>query len=75
MMLSRRRFLGAMSIPAVAGVSGAYLHPARLSRALAAVADLSADSRSPQRIAGDEDFWFDVDELQACLIRHPARRM
>ena len=62
MMLSRRRFLGAMSIPAVAGVSGAYLHPARLGRALAAVADLSADSRSPQRIAGDEDFWFEISQ-------------
>ena len=62
MMLSRRRFLGAMSIPAVAGVSGAYLHPARLGCALAAVADLSADSRSPQRIAGDEDFWFEISQ-------------
>ena len=61
-MLSRRRFLGAMSIPAAAGVSGAYLHPARLGRALAAVADPSADSRSPQRIGGDEDFWFEISQ-------------
>ncbi len=55
-MPSRRQFLGAMSVPAVAALGGVYLHPARLARALAAV-DEPAGVRSPQTVAADEDFW------------------
>ncbi len=61
-MQSRRQFLGAMSVPAVSAVAVAYLDPARVARALAAVTELSQYPGSPQTIAADEDFWFEVSQ-------------
>ena len=60
MMPSRRQFLGALSIPAVTGVAVAYLDPATLRRALAAMGERAQDSRSPEPITRDEDFWFPI---------------
>ena len=54
-MPSRRRFLGALSIPAVAGFTAVCLEPARRARALAAAGELS---RRPD----DEALWFEVSQ-------------
>ncbi len=61
-MQSRRQFLGAMSVPAVSAVAIAYLDPARVARALAAATELSQYPGSPETIAADEDFWFEVSQ-------------
>ena len=61
-MQSRRQFLGAMSVPAVSAVAVAYLDPARVARALAAATELSQYPGSPETIAADEDFWFEVSQ-------------
>ena len=61
-MQSRRQFFGAMSVPAVSAVAVAYLDPARVARAIAAATELSQYPGSPQTIAADEDFWFEVSQ-------------
>ena len=61
-MQSRRQFLGAMSVPAVSAVAVAYLDPARVARALGAATELSQYLGSPETIAADEDFWFEVSQ-------------
>ena len=60
-MPSRRRFLGSVSLPAAAALSGLTLNPTRLrGRALDVAAELSRHPGSAARVARDEDFWFEV---------------
>ena len=61
-MQNRRQFLGAMSVPAVSALAVAYLDPARVARALGAATELSQYPGSPQTIAADENFWFEVSQ-------------
>jgi isopenicillin-N epimerase len=59
-MYTRRRFLGALAVPAAAAASGlpvALLQPAR---AAGLAAELAAHPGSPETLAGDEDFWAEV---------------
>ena len=57
-MVSRRQFLGSLSMPAAA-IAGATLYPARASAVLANLASYGA---GPHEAAGDEDFWFQVSQ-------------
>lgn len=60
-MQSRRQFLGAISVPAVAALAGAPLVTARFKGGVAALAEeLSSHPGTPAQIAVDEDFWVDV---------------
>jgi isopenicillin-N epimerase len=55
--MDRRKFLGALGMPALA--AGFLLDPTRAARALAAIA---RDERSAAEAADDEDFWFEVSQ-------------
>ena len=57
-MVSRRQFLGSLSMPAAA-IAGATLCPGRASAVLANLASYTA---GPHEVAGDEDFWFQVSQ-------------
>ena len=59
-MYSRRRFLGAIGLPAVAAAASIPIAPLRRSRAVAIAAELSKHPGSPEEVARDEDFWFEV---------------
>ncbi len=59
-MYTRRRFLGAIGLPAIAASAGMPLAPLRLSRAAEIVEELSSHHGLPEEIARDEDFWFEV---------------
>lgn len=60
-MQSRRRFLGALSLPAAAAAVGVPLRPTLLE---ASAVDVGRELRShpgtPGAVARDEDFWFEV---------------
>ncbi|MFB6240023.1 MAG: twin-arginine translocation signal domain-containing protein, partial [Gemmatimonadota bacterium] len=64
-MVTRRRFLGAIGLPAAAAAGGAML-PARLEAlspgtdTRARLEELSATPGEASRIARDEDFWAEV---------------
>lgn len=59
-MVNRRQFLHGMSLPiGVTALTGtAYSLP--LNRALSVVSELAATQGTPQAVAQDEDFWFQV---------------
>ncbi len=57
-MVSRRQFLGSLSMPAAA-IAGATLCPARAS---AILSNLAAYNGGPYEAARDEDFWFQVSQ-------------
>lgn len=57
-MVSRRQFLGSLSMPAAA-IAGVTLCPVRASAVLANLASYTA---GPHEAAGDEDFWFQVSQ-------------
>ena len=58
-MVDRRRFLGALGLPALAGVAG--LRPTLLSaEAIDLAPTLRAHPGTPTEVAGDEDFWMEV---------------
>jgi selenocysteine lyase/cysteine desulfurase len=60
-MHSRRRFLGALSLPATAAALGVSLRPASLRASVGQVArDLQQHPGTPEQVASDEDFWFEV---------------
>ncbi len=59
-MLNRRRFLGAIGIPAAAGA--ATLAPGGLSRVLEAAAAVQSSGATPGEAAADESFWFEVQQ-------------
>ena len=58
-MLDRRRFLGAVALPAAAGAAAAALDP---RRALAVAHELAAVDGSPARLAADESYWFEAQQ-------------
>ncbi len=59
-MYTRRKFLGAIGMPAVAAAAGVPFTPLRLSRAAAIADELSRHPGTPAEVAADEDFWFEV---------------
>jgi isopenicillin-N epimerase len=60
-MQSRRQFLGAVSVPAVAALAGTPFLNARFGAGAAALArELSSYPGTPAQIASDEDFWVEV---------------
>jgi len=60
-MQSRRQFLGAISLPAAAAVTGIPFRPTELRDDGPALArELAAHSGTPQEIAADEMFWAEV---------------
>lgn len=58
-MLSRRQFLGAISKPAAAAATFAILEPMAMRHAIAAIANYEG---TPEEIAEDESFWFEVQQ-------------
>jgi selenocysteine lyase/cysteine desulfurase len=57
---TRRKFLGAIGLPAVAATAGVPLIPLRASRAAAIAEELSQHPGTPDEVANDEDFWTNV---------------
>jgi selenocysteine lyase/cysteine desulfurase len=57
---SRRRFLGAIGLPAAAAAVAVLADPTSAARALAAANKLPAAALPPNAVAGDEDFWAEV---------------
>ncbi|MEE8278717.1 MAG: aminotransferase class V-fold PLP-dependent enzyme, partial [Thermoanaerobaculia bacterium] len=58
-MYSRRQFLGALVAPAAGTIAYAALNP---SRALAVARELASHPGSPEAVASDESFWFEVQQ-------------
>ncbi|MFQ5652909.1 MAG: aminotransferase class V-fold PLP-dependent enzyme [bacterium] len=58
-MLNRREFLGAIAKPAAAAATLAVLQPLGVRRALAAI---SNHEGTPEEIARDESFWFEIQQ-------------
>ena len=58
-MYNRRQFLGAVGRPAAAAFVFASLNPHRIHRAIEALTDYPG---TPQEIARDESFWFEVQQ-------------
>jgi selenocysteine lyase/cysteine desulfurase len=56
-MQSRRAFLGTVAAPAAAFAAATLFDPGRLR---AVVNELAAHPGTPDEVAGDEDFWFEV---------------
>jgi selenocysteine lyase/cysteine desulfurase len=61
-MLDRRKFLGALAIPAAAPLAACLARPRRVAEAIAAAAADQDSARSPEDAAADEDFWFQVQQ-------------
>ncbi len=60
-MPTRRTFLGTFSLPAAAAAFGIPFRPTSLAASAADVArELARHPGSPEAVAGDEDFWFEV---------------
>lgn len=60
-MQSRRRFLGSVSLPTAAALTGLPLRPAQLRADALEIADeLAAHPGTPAQVADDEAFWFQV---------------
>lgn len=59
-MYTRRKFLGAIGLPAAAAAVGVPLTPLRFSRAAEIAEELRKHPGSPPEVAADEDFWFEV---------------
>jgi isopenicillin-N epimerase len=57
---TRRKFLGAIGLPAAAAAAGVPLTPLRFSRAADIARELSKYSGTPDEVAQNEDFWFEV---------------
>lgn len=58
-MLNRRQFLGAIGRPAAAAAAFAILDPLEVRRAVEALADHPG---TPEEVAADESFWFEVQQ-------------
>ncbi len=56
-MYSRRKFLGAVGLPAAAAAAGVPLMPLRPLRAVQIADELSTQPGGPDEVARDEDFW------------------
>ena len=61
-MIDRRRVLGALALPAVAPACARRFEPALLVRPLEVSAALAARPGTPEELASDEDFWFQVGQ-------------
>jgi selenocysteine lyase/cysteine desulfurase len=63
-MFSRRRFLGAIGLPAAYAAVGAPVLAGRLSldRAISVATDLSSHPGTPREVARDEEFWREVQQ-------------
>ncbi len=61
-MYSRRKFIGAIGLPALAAAAGAPFAPLRGSRAAAIAEELSGYPGTPDEVAQDEDYWFQVQK-------------
>ncbi len=59
-MYTRRKFLGAIGLPTFAAAAGVPLTPLRFSRAAEIADELSKHPGTPDEVARDEDFWFEV---------------
>src|SRR5262245_37195600 len=59
-MVDRRQFLGSIVLPSLSLPLACLARPKE--DAHRRVAELAGDSRSPEEIARDEDFWFQVQE-------------
>jgi len=60
-MSSRREFLGTIALPAAAAMTGTPLYPPLLNRRGAELAaELAAHPGSAAEVAGDEDFWVEI---------------
>lgn len=59
-MYTRRKFLGAIGLPAVAAAAGVPLTPLRFSHAAEIAEELSKYPGTPEEVAQNEDFWFEV---------------
>lgn len=60
-MVDRRRFLGALGLPALAGMAGVPFRPSVLgAEALDLVPTLRSHPGAPEEVAQDEDFWMEV---------------
>jgi isopenicillin-N epimerase len=57
---TRRKFLGAIGLPAVAAAAGVPLTPLRFTRAAEIADELRNHPGSPAEVAEDEEFWFEV---------------
>ncbi len=55
--MDRRSFMGAIGKPVAAAATGAAIEPTLMNRALAAVKGVSG---SPEDMATDESFWFEI---------------
>ncbi|RMF68489.1 MAG: aminotransferase class V-fold PLP-dependent enzyme [Calditrichaeota bacterium] len=58
-MTTRRQFLGAIGRPVVAATAVALFNPAGARRALAALGEVTG---TPEEVARDESFWFEVQQ-------------
>jgi len=62
-MLNRREAIGAIMYPAAAAALGAYMPPSRMTAAaIAAAENLTAPPATPEDVARDEAFWFQVQQ-------------
>jgi selenocysteine lyase/cysteine desulfurase len=61
-MLSRRLFLGSLSIPVGAALAGAGWLPRAHARTLPMLSDLASDARLPSVVARDESFWLHAQQ-------------
>ncbi len=59
-MVSRRQFLGRMSLPIGATALSGVAFPSNFGHALAVVNELASTRGGPAQVAHDEDFWFEV---------------
>ena len=59
---NRRAFLGALSYPALGALSWAALTPRPAPQGLAVLANLAGHPGSPEGIAADESYWFEVQQ-------------
>ncbi len=61
-MLNRRLFLGAVGLPALGATAFARLEAGGLARVLAAAEAASRRGAGPEEVAGDESFWFEIQQ-------------
>ena len=67
-MYNRRQFLGAIGLPAVAAAAGAPFAALRGSRAAEIAKSLAEHPGSPNDVARQEEFWFEVLRRRSPLI-------
>ncbi|MEE8586405.1 MAG: aminotransferase class V-fold PLP-dependent enzyme [Acidobacteriota bacterium] len=61
-MIRRRQFLGALGMPAAGALAYLSVEPRAFARSIEKLSELAGDSASPEEVAADESFWFDVQQ-------------